>query len=119
MCGNDGRFAYVLVAVENEISDSNPGGKDGKLFVIPSIYLTAADALIANGYSNKDFVYSVFEEIAETENLPYNCNTVIYDTQTLENLSMGTARIYTAALLAIPAIVAAVGIVVIVKRKNR
>ncbi|MBQ8719784.1 MAG: Gldg family protein [Clostridia bacterium] len=117
---SDGGYCIAATStVENEPSESNADGKDGKLFVVPSIYLTAADALIANGYSNKDFVYSVFEEIAATKNIPYNCNTVVYDTQTLENLSMGTARLYTALIMAIPAAIAVVGAVVIIKRKNR
>ena len=117
---SDGGYCIAAMAtVENAPSDKNSDGKDGKMFVVPSIYLTAADALIANGYSNKDFTFSVFEEIAEAENLPYNCKEVLYDTQTLENLSMGTARIYTALIMAIPACLAVIGAVVIIKRKNR
>ena len=111
---SDGEYCIAATAtVKGE------GGEDGKIFVVPSIYLTAADALVTNGYSNKDFVFSVFEEIADTKNLPYNCNTVVYDTQTLENLSMGTARIYTSVIMAIPVCLAVVGAVVIIKRKNR
>ena len=44
---------------------------------------------------------------------------MLYDTATLENLVMGTARIYTAVIMAFPVAIAAVGAVVIIRRKNR
>lgn len=91
----------------------------GRVFVTSSVYLTAADALTMNGYSNKNFVYSVIEEMTGAEMIPYNCRAVLYDTQTLQSLVMGTARIYTAFIMAIPVIIAVVGAVVIIRRKNR
>ena len=91
----------------------------GRVFVTSSVYLTAADALTMNGYSNKNFVFSVIEEMTGAEMLPYNCRAVLYDTETLQSLVMGTAKIYTAFIMAIPAVVAVVGAVVIIRRKNR
>ena len=102
--------AYAEVAYEEATA---------KIFVIPSIYLAVSDSLTTDGYSNKDFVYSLLEEYFGAENLPYGCNTVLYDTQMLENLKMGTAKLYTALIMLIPVAVAAVGAVVIVRRKNR
>ncbi len=90
-----------------------------KIFVIPSIYLAVSDALVTDGYSNKDFVYSLLDEFFGAENLPYGCNTVMYDTQMLENLKMGTAKLYTAVIMLVPVAVAAVGVVVIVRRRTR
>ena len=92
---------------------------EGRVIVVSSVYLTAADALVSKGYSNKNFIFSVMEELLDRENLPYNCNAVLYDTATLENLVMGTARIYTAVIMAIPAVIAVVGAVVLIRRKNR
>ena len=96
--------------------------KDGdvtKIFVVPSIYLAVSDSLITNGYSNKDFSYALFESFYGAEGMPYGCKSVVYSSQTLENLTMGTARTYTAIVLAIPAAIAAVGAVIIIRRKNR
>lgn len=92
---------------------------EGRIVVVSSVYLTAADALISKGYANKNFLFSLVEEFTDSERLPYNCRAVLYDTATLENLVMGTARIYTAVIMAIPAAIAVVGAVVIIRRKNR
>ena len=96
-------------------------GAEAKMFVISSVYLAATDAIITAGYSNKDFIYSLFGEFfgEGTVQMPYGCNSVVYDNQILENLTMGTARFYTAALVLIPVLIAAAGIVIIVRRKAR
>ena len=97
-------------------------GEDGEhanMFVISSVYLAAADAIITAGYSNKDFIYSLFDEFFGMGEMPYGCNSVVYDNQILENLTMGTARLYTAALILIPVLIAALGVVVTVRRKAR
>jgi hypothetical protein len=89
------------------------------MLVIPTIYLTATDALVTEGYANRTFVYSAMEELLGANSLPYGCKTVYYAEQTLENLTMRTARIYTAAFIAIPVVIAAVGCAVVIRRKNR
>ena len=97
-------------------------GEDGntaKIFVMPSVYITASDALISNSYANRDFLYSLFEEFYGADNMPYGCNSVTYVSDDLKNLTMGAARTYTAVLLAIPVILAVTGAVVIIRRKNR
>ncbi len=95
------------------------GGKVGSMVVVPGVYLTATDVLTSGGYSNREFVYALLEEVYGVENLPYGCKTVYYTEDVLENLTMGTARAYAVALFAIPAAIACVGAVVIIKRKNR
>ena len=55
----------------------------------------------------------------EKGDMPYGCNSVIFDDGTLENLTMGQAKLYTVLLIAIPAVLAAVGIFVMIRRKNR
>ena len=105
------------IAAYNKVSAGN--GKDGGIFFTSSVYLTVASALVTNGYANKDFVYSVFENVYGVESLPYGCRSVLYDTATLENLTMSTAHIYTAIVLAVPAAIGIAGTVIIVKRKNR
>lgn len=92
---------------------------NSKIFVVPSVYITASDSLITSGYSNKDFLYSLFEDFFSAGNMPYGCKAVLFNTQTLENLTMGMARLYTAMIMLVPAAVAIAGAVIIVKRKNR
>lgn len=94
-------------------------GEESKLFFIPTVYLTATDAMVTRGYANKDFLYSLFDEFFEMGEMPYGCNSILYDTTTLENLTMGTARTYTALLLLIPAVLCVVGVVTLIRRKNR
>ena len=107
--------SYCIAAYSEVTSE----GGTAKVFVIPSVYLAVSDSLITNGYSNKNFIYSLLDEFFGAENLPYGCNTVLYDTQMLENLTMGTARLYTAIILLVPAAIAVAGVFVIVRRKNR
>ena len=108
--------SYTVAAYS---SIENEDGEASRMFVIPSIYLTAYDAMITNGYSNKNFVYSLFDVFYGKGNMPYGCKSILYDTATLENLTMGTARAYTAILLLIPIAVAVLGAVVIIRRRNR
>ena len=106
------------VAAYNTVSSAS-GDERGSLFVVSSIYMTVSDALVTNGYSNKDFIYSLFEYLYGTENMPYGCQAVLYDSNVLENLTMSTANLYTAIVLAVPAVIAVFGAVVVIRRKNR
>ena len=107
---------YTVAAYTKLAGD---GKKVASLFVVSSIYASVSDALVTNGYSNKDFLYSLFENLFGKKGMPYGCSVVRADTSILENLTMGTARIYTALILAVPAALAIIGAVVVVKRKNR
>ena len=103
--------AYSDVALES--------GERAKICVVPSIYLAVSDSLVSRGYSNKDFVYALLEKFFESGTAPYGCNDLLYETDTLENLTMRNARIYTAVIMTIPAALAIVGAVIIVKRRQR
>ena len=108
---------YCMSAVSTALDDS--GKEAGRIMVVPSIYLTATDILISGGYANRDFLYSLVDDIYGGENIPYGCNTVFYSNDTLENLTMKSARIYTAIIFAIPVVAAVCGAVVVIRRKNR
>ena len=109
-----GNYTIAACAVaENDLSDS------AKLFVMSEGMMTTGDAVVSDGYSNKDFLYSIFDVFYEKGDMPYGCNSVVYDTQILENLTMGSAKIYTALILTVPAVIAVVGAVLIRRRKNR
>ena len=108
---------YVIAAysvMQNDFAEN-----DAKLFFMFDGRVTSSDAIITNGYSNRDFLYSLFDVFYEKDDMPYGCHSVLFNTLTLENLTMGTAKLYTVILLAIPVALAAVGTVVIIRRKNR
>ena len=111
--GTDGNYVVAASATKTV------GDKETAIFVLPTAYITATDAFISDSYSNKDFLFSVYETLFDANPAPYGCNQILYDTQILENLTMGRARLYTALILAIPASLVVVGTVIIIKRKNR
>ena len=100
-------------------SYTNKEGVTGEIFVVPSIFLTANDALVNSGYANRNFIYSLIDEAFGADEVPYGCNVIYMNTGVLENLTMGTARIYTAFILALPIAIAIFGAVVTIRRKNR
>lgn len=111
----DSKGEYIIAATSKLAAED---GKEAKVFIVPSIYLTASDALVSQGYSNKDFVYALLEKHFESGAAPYGCNDVLYETDTLENLTMRSARIYTAIIMAVPVVLAVTGIIIIVKRRH-
>ena len=112
--GDDGNYCLGALAKKK-----NDEGAESKIFVLSSVYITANDALYQKGYSNRDFLYSVFDNVFGMEDVPYGCAPVYRRDTVLENLTMKSARIYTVCILAIPVALAAVGAVITIKRKNR
>jgi hypothetical protein len=104
--------SYVLAAM-TELQ----GG--GDIVVVPSVYLTATDAMTSNTYSNRSFVYGMIETLYGGENLPYGCRTVNLMTDVLENLTARAARFYTAVIFMIPTALAVCGFILLRRRKNR
>jgi len=98
---------------------STASGEESRLFFIPSIYLTSTDAMVTDGYSNKNFIYSLLGELYEGGVMPYGCTSITFNDTVLENLKMSTVRLYTAILMLIPVAVAVTGAVVLIRRKNR
>ncbi len=109
--------SFCLSAVSTARDED--GNDSGRVMVIPSIYLTAGDALVSGGYANRDFLYAVLDSVFDSHNVPYGCNTVFYTSETLENLTMQSARIFTAIIMTLPVAIAVLGAVVIIRRKNR
>ena len=91
----------------------------GKIVVIPNIYLTASDALTSDVYSNEDFIYLTWNYLFGSKCAPVGCATVTYNHTALENFTAKTANIMTAAVLAVPVILAILGTAIIIRRKNR
>ena len=111
---NSGSYCIGAVGVFD-----NDKGERGRVFVTSSIYLTATDALVTDGYANRPFIYALAECVFDADELPYGCNTVYYNTETLENLTMGRARLYTAIIMTVPVSLAVVGAVVVIRRKYK
>lgn len=99
--------------------EANFAGERGRIMLIPSIYAAVSDALVTNGYSNKEFLFASFEMLFGAEGIPYGIEPVLYESTTLENLTMRAAKIYTALILAVPVALAVTCGVITVRRKNR
>ena len=112
----DSRGGYTVAAYSRR---AEKDGKESTVFVVPTAYIAASDAFISESYSNKDFIYSVLEVLFDSNPTPRGCTTVTYRTSIIENLTMGRAKTYTALILAIPALLAVIGAVTIIRRKNR
>ncbi len=111
---------YTIAAHSTHTHTTDDGvSTTANIFVISSIYLCSSDAVTSNSYSNRDFIYSLFDHAFGAENPPYGANSVTYYADDLKNLTMGEAKLYTALLLSIPAIIAVVGVIVTIRRKNR
>ncbi len=75
--------------------------------------------LDSDGYLNRDFLYSVFEQTSSVLT-PIGASELAFESKTLENLSLAEANIYTAILAGvIPLCVVGVGIFVCVRRRSR
>ena len=107
---------YCIAAKSTYI---NKEGVSGDMFVVPSIFMTANDALTNSGYANRNFIYSLVDELFDAEKVPYGCNVIYMDNGVLENLTMGAAKAYTWLIMALPASIAVLGAVVTIRRKNR
>ena len=112
----DEEGSYAIAAYSTFDNGEKP---EASLFFTSSVYLLANDAMITDGYTNKDFLYSVFDEIFGGGDMPYGCKPVVYDTGILENLTLGTKILFTAMIMAIPTVLLAVGVFVVVRRRNR
>ncbi len=108
--------SYVIAGYSELECDT---GRTASMVVVPSVYITADDAIVTKGYANKDFIYALCETLFEADSMIYGTNSYIYNDTILENLTMGTAKIYTAVAIAIPAAIAVIGAVLIIRRKNR
>ncbi len=98
---------------------TNEDGSEATVMVVPSVFLTSTENMVNNTYTNKAFVLATLATHFGAKQAPIGCQSLIYRGATLEGLTMGRARAYTAIMLAIPAAIAVAGTVIIIKRKNR
>ncbi len=108
---NDGRYTVAAVS-----RDTTSGGS---IFVVGSRYLTASEALTTNEYGNRDLIFCVIGEMCDIS-VPIGGTHLLFDETGLEDLTMWEARLWTAAIVAILPVAAAVtGTVILVRRRNR
>lgn len=111
----DGAGVYTVAAV----AAVGEGEGAGHIFLSPSIYLSASDALTSSKYKNRDFFFALFEESFAAGKMPYGTTIVNLSDDLLENLTMQTARVYTVIVAAIPAALAVFAAIYLRRRKNR
>lgn len=111
----DGDGSYCVAAV----SEKTYGEKTSRMLVISGVYLTSSDAVISDAYANRNFTYAVLDVCFDSPSAPYGCRLVPYNTEYLENMTMGRARAYTVLIMAVPVAMVIVGIAVNKRRKNR
>lgn len=107
---------YAVAAISERKNDD---GTYGRVVVIPSIYMTARDALVSEGYSNGDYLYALMNSFLGSTAAPIGMRAVTYGAPILEGFTMKRARTFTAIVIAIPVTVMAAGLFVIIRRKNR
>lgn len=112
----DKEGGYAVAAYS---SRSEGDGAVSEIFVVPSVLMTNSDILLSGGYSNRNYVYALLDEIFEADTAIYGAKSIVYQSGAVENLTQRAARIYTVILLAIPAIIAAAGAFVVIRRKRR
>ena len=94
-------------------------GNTAQVIVIPTISLTSTTSMVNNTYQNKAFVLSMLSVFCDAVQSPIGCTSLITRGDTLEGLTIGQARGYIAIVMAIPATLAVLGTVTIIRRKNR
>ena len=107
---------YAVAAYSSR--DEGEGARS-EVFVIPSVLMTNSDILVSGGYSNRDYMYSMLNEIFLSDTAIYGTKSIIYDSGIVENLTQRMATVYTVILVSIPVVLAAVGVIVVVRRKRR
>lgn len=111
--GDAGRYAVLAASVAE-----TEGGR-ATVILSSSVYLLANDALNSATYANRDSVLAALE-LASERQVPIGCHILAVGNDRLEDLTMGTARLYaTLLILALPLAIGAVGAAVLIRRKNR
>ncbi len=95
------------------------GGNGGRVILSSGAYLLANDILNSKVYSNRELVFSLLEHIG-ADYAVIGADVLPISSNMLEGLTTGVARIYAVTLIGIiPLAVALVGVVYIVRRRNK
>ena len=92
-------------------------GKRGHVALIAAEAFADVDTMETDGYSNKEFLFSLLTETTGTVP-PTGCGVVLLNTYPLEDMTRGTANVYLAILAGvIPLAVAVTGFFVLRRRR--
>ena len=97
-------------------------GENGNssVFVIPSVYMTASDAMLSNTYSNREFLLGTLAEVFGDEGMkPYGVRAVQTQTDLIEDLSLREARWFTVLCFVPVVALIAVGAFILIRRKHK
>ena len=101
------------------VSRRTEGGTTSTVFLTSSVYLLANDALNSATYQNRATLLASLERSVGRP-MPVGCTILSIGSDRLEDLTMGTARLYAVLLsVALPLAVLGVGAFVTVRRKIR
>lgn len=108
--------SYPVFAVSRATAAN---GKTSNIFLSSGVYLLANDILNSGTYSNRAVMLASLEAALNVPT-PVGCEILAIGNDRLEDLTMGTARLYAGLLsIALPLAIAAVGAIVIIRRKIR
>ncbi len=94
-------------------------GEGGSIILSSGAYFMANDALLSSSYANRTVLFALLEE-AGAPAAPLGTSILSINSILLEGLTMKAARLYTVLLaVVLPLLVAAVGILVLSRRKFR
>ena len=114
---DDTAGSFAVAAYSEKTSES---GNVGRIFVVPGAFLSSTTTMITEGYSNKDFLYSIFEEALGA---PFSMMGVrvnlMYEDTSLHGFTMKQAWIFSALIAALPVCAVVTAAVVVRRRKNR
>ena len=98
----------------------NEDGSTASLMLVSGAFLSSSSAMNIDGYSNKDFLYSSFEELFDSDTALYGVKGIVmYNDTSLHGFTMKNAGAYTAVIMLAPVALAALAAVIVVRRKNR
>lgn len=101
------------------LAASHSEAEDATVILTSSVFLLANDAMNSGTYINRDVVLASLED-ASGMTAPVGCRLLPIESRRIEDLTMGVARLYAAALtLGIPLVIAAVGLVICVRRRRK
>lgn len=107
---------FTVAAYSETVEKS---GATSGIFVVPTALFSNGDILISNGYGNKEFLYSLFDEAFGANLGIYGTESMLFSRTSVDNLTNSTSIIMTVALLTVPVALAVVGVITLIRRKNR
>ncbi len=101
------------------LAATSRGENGGGIFVVSSVYLTAYDAMTTNEYGNRDLLLLMLNRLSGRE-VPMGCSYLIFSPTTLEDLTMGEARLWAAFVcVLVPLGIVTAGGIVLLRRRGR